>query len=120
MTSAENTNVQQVAVEDGSEDGITLMDLMRIIRKHLVTAAIVFVMVFAGVTAYTFLVPPKYTATAQAMATYNASQGDDAGISQQYTGGTRTSPGRSRRIQRWQPPKPCLNRSSKILDWILR
>lgn len=88
MTSAENTNVQQVAVEDGSEDGITLMDLMRIIRKHLVTAAIVFVMVFAGVTAYTFLVPPKYTATAQAMATYNASQGDDAGISQQYTGGT--------------------------------
>ena len=61
---------------------------MRIIRKHLVTAAIVFVMVFAGVAAYTFLVPPKYTATAQAMATYNASQGDDAGISQQYTGGT--------------------------------
>ena len=88
MTSAENTNVQQVVVEDDSEDGITLMDLMRIIRKHLVTAAIVFVMVFAGVTAYTFLVPPKYTATAQAMATYNASQGDDAGISQQYTGGT--------------------------------
>ena len=39
MTSAENTNVQQVAVEDDSEDGITLMDLMRIIRKHLVTAA---------------------------------------------------------------------------------
>lgn len=54
MTSAENTNVQQVVVEDDSEDGITLMDLMRIIRKHLVTAAIVFVMVFAGVTAYTF------------------------------------------------------------------
>lgn len=88
MTSAENTNVQQVVVADDSEDGITLMDLMRIIRKHLVTATIVFVMVFAGVTAYTFLVPPKYTATAQAMATYNASQGDDAGISQQYTGGT--------------------------------
>ena len=75
MTSAENTNVQQVVVADDSEDGITLMDLMRIIRKHLVTATIVFVMVFAGVTAYTFLVPPKYTATAQAMATYNASQG---------------------------------------------
>ena len=88
MTSVESTNIQQVAVEDDSEDGITLMDLMRVIRKHLVTAAIVFVMVFAGVTAYTFLVPPKYTATAQAMATYNASQGDDAGISQQYTGGT--------------------------------
>ena len=39
VTSAENTNVQQVVVEDDSEDGITLMDLMRIIRKHLVTAA---------------------------------------------------------------------------------
>ena len=46
MTSVESTNIQQVAVEDDSEDGITLMDLMRVIRKHLVTAAIVFVMVF--------------------------------------------------------------------------
>ena len=39
MTSVESTNIQQVAVEDDSEDGITLMDLMRVIRKHLVTAA---------------------------------------------------------------------------------
>lgn len=119
MTSAENTNVQQVVVADDSEDGITLMDLMRIIRKHLVTATIVFVMVFAGVTAYTFLVPPKYTATAQAMATYNASQGMMRALASS-TRVARTSLARSRRIQRWQPPKPYLSRSSRILDWILR
>ena len=88
MTSAENTNVQQVVVADDSEDGISQLELMRFFRKLLVSSTILLVMVSAGVTAYTFLVPPKYTATAQAMATYNASQGDDAGISQQYTGGT--------------------------------
>lgn len=119
MTSVESTNIQQVAVEDDSEDGITLMDLMRVIRKHLVTAAIVFVMVFAGVTAYTFLVPPKYTATAQAMATYNASQGMMRALASS-TRVARTSLARSRRIQRWQPPKPYLSQSSRILDWILQ
>ena len=32
--------------------GITLMDLLKIIRKHLVTAIIAFVVVVAGVSAY--------------------------------------------------------------------
>ena len=78
MTSVENANVQQPTAPQGvveeADDGITLMDLLKIIRKHLVTAIIAFVVVVAGVSAYTFLAPAKYTATAQTMGTYNASQ----------------------------------------------
>ena len=69
---------------------ITLMDLLKIIRKHLVTAIIAFVVVVAGVSAYTFLAPAKYTATAQTMATYNASDGGES-IAQQSTGGSYIS-----------------------------
>ena len=61
MTSVENANVQQPTAPQGvveeADDGITLMDLLKIIRKHLVTAIIAFVVVVAGVSAYTFLAP---------------------------------------------------------------
>lgn len=94
MAASESTNIQhsvasQESVEEADE-GITLMDLLKIIRKHLPTMIIAFVIVVAAVSAYTFLAPPKYTATAQAMATYNASQ-DGESISQQSTGGTYIS-----------------------------
>ena len=94
MAASESTNIQhsvasQESVEE-ADDGITLMDLLKIIRKHLPTMIIAFVIVVAAVSAYTFLAPPKYTATAQAMATYNASQ-DGESISQQSTGGTYIS-----------------------------
>lgn len=91
VTSVENANVQQPTAPQGvveeADDGITLMDLLKIIRKHLVTAIIAFVVVVAGVSAYTFLAPAKYTATAQTMATYNASDGGES-IAQQSTGGS--------------------------------
>ena len=93
MTSVENANVQQPTAPQGvveeADDGITLMDLLKIIRKHLVTAIIAFVVV-AGVSAYTFLAPAKYTATAQTMATYNASQ-NGVDINQQSAGGSYIS-----------------------------
>lgn len=94
MTSVENANVQQLTAPQGvveeADDGITLMDLLKIIRKHLVTAIIAFVVVVAGVSAYTFLAPAKYTATAQTMATYNASQ-NGVDINQQSAGGSYIS-----------------------------
>lgn len=94
MASVENANAQQAVAPQGvveeTDDGITLMDLLKIIRKHLVATIVAFVVVVAGVSAYTFLAPPKYTATAQTMATYNAS-GDGESISQQSTGGTYIS-----------------------------
>ena len=94
VTSVENANVQQPTAPQGvveeADDGITLMDLFKIIRKHLVTAIIACVVVVAGVSAYTFLAPAKYTATAQTMATYNASDGGES-IAQQSTGGSYIS-----------------------------
>ena len=94
VTSVENANVQQPTAPQGvveeADDGITLMDLLKIIRKHLATAIIAFVVVVAGVSAYTFLAPAKYTATAQTMATYNASQ-NGVDINQQSAGGSYIS-----------------------------
>lgn len=52
VTSVENANVQQPTAPQGvveeADDGITLMDLLKIIRKHLVTAIIAFVVAKAS------------------------------------------------------------------------
>lgn len=84
MTAAENnvTATNQVVESTETEDGITLMDLFRIVRKHILWGIITFVVVFAAVCAYTFLVPPTYSATAQVFATYSdSSVQDDNNIS---------------------------------------
>lgn len=85
MAAAESTAPQngQVVVEptETEDNGITLMDLFRIVRKHIVVGIITFVVVFAAVCAYTFLVPPKYSATSQVFATYSDSSVQDNNIS---------------------------------------
>ena len=55
---------------------MTLADLLQIVRKHLASAIISFVVVFAAVTAVTFIMPPKYTATAEVFATYAGQSGE--------------------------------------------
>lgn len=75
------TNQVVVESNDTEDDGITLMDLFRIVHKHLLVGIITFVVVFAAVCAYTFLVPPKYSATAQVFATYSDSSVQDNNIS---------------------------------------
>ena len=79
MTAVENnvTATNQVVESTETEDGITLMDLFRIVRKHILWGIITFVVVFAAVCAYTFLVPPTYSATAQVFATYSDSSAQD-------------------------------------------
>lgn len=79
MTAVENnvTATNQVIESTETEDGITLMDLFRIVRKHILWGIITFVVVFAAVCAYTFLVPPTYSATAQVFATYSDSSAQD-------------------------------------------
>ena len=76
--------------EQDSDDGLTLMDLARIVDKHLFTAILVFVIVVAGVAAYTFTAQKKYTATAQLFASYNNTTADalDNSVSSQSTAGT--------------------------------
>lgn len=66
---------------ENTDGGITLMDLIRIIRKHSITAIVGFVVIFLGVCAYTVITPAKYSATAQTFATYSDSTGDDGDIS---------------------------------------
>ena len=75
------TNQVVVESNDTEDDGITLMDLFRIVHKHLLVGIITFVVVFAAVCAYTFLAPPKYSATAQVFATYSDSSVQDNNIS---------------------------------------
>ena len=55
---------------------MTIADLLQIVRKHLASAIISFVVVFAAVAAVTFIMPPKYTATAEVFATYAGQSGE--------------------------------------------
>ena len=55
---------------------MTIADLLQIVRKHLASAIISFVVVFATVAAVTFIMPPKYTATAEVFATYAGQSGE--------------------------------------------
>ena len=83
MTAVENnvTATNQVVESTETEDGITLMDLFRIVRKHILWGIITFMVVFAAVCAYTFLEPPTYSATAQVFVTYSDSSVQDNNIS---------------------------------------
>lgn len=76
--------------ESDSDEGLTLMDLARIVSKHLFTAVLVFVLVVAGVAAFTFTAQKKYTATAQMFASYNNTTADalDNSVTSQSTAGT--------------------------------
>lgn len=82
MISAENNEQQNQSVADSAaaqaESGITIMDLLRIIRKHVISVIVTFVVVFAAVCAYTLLTPPKYTATSQVFATFSTSSSSDS------------------------------------------
>ena len=55
---------------------MTIADLLQIVRRHLASAIISFVVVFAAVAAVTFIMPPKYTATAEVFATYAGQSGE--------------------------------------------
>lgn len=85
MVSTENNEPQQGQLQaesvDGRDGGVTLMDMLRIIRKHVIAAIVTFVVVFAAVCAYTLLVPPKYSATVQVFATYSDTAANSGDIS---------------------------------------
>ena len=89
-----DANPQNVVLAERSEsdadEGMTLMDLIRIVGKHMFTAILVFVLVVVGVTAYTLTAQKKYMATAQLFASYNNTTADalDSSVSSQSTAGT--------------------------------
>ena len=65
---------------------MTIADLLRILRKHIVSAIISFIIVFVAVAAVTFLLPPKYTATAELFATYTGTSGETQNTSEMSSG----------------------------------
>lgn len=50
---------------------MVLTDLIRVIRKRVIAAAVTFCIVFVGVVAFLLISPTKYTATAELFATYS-------------------------------------------------
>ena len=79
--------------KDNSGKTISFLDLLIVVRKHIVTAIVAFVVVVACVSGYTFTASPKYTAKAQIIATFNSTQenGKSTDIAQQNIGGTYIS-----------------------------
>lgn len=67
------------------DEGITLGELLQMIRKHIVSAAIVTVVVFAAVAAYTFLTPRKYSATSELLAMSGQGVISDTSNASQYS-----------------------------------
>ena len=67
------------------EEGISLGELLQMIRKHIVSAIVVCVVVFAAVAAYTFLAPKKYEATAELLAMSGQGAISDNANASQYS-----------------------------------
>ncbi|KFI66189.1 Etk-like tyrosine kinase [Bifidobacterium cuniculi] len=65
---------------------MTFSDLLAIIRKHVITIAITFVVTVTAVCAFTAVSPVKYTTTTQLFATYNDASGSQANMSEQNNG----------------------------------
>lgn len=92
MTDESHWNAISQESPEQIKRGISFLDLLAIIRKHVVTVVVAFALVCAGIGTYVFCAEPSYSATAQIIATYNAYQdGNSEDIAQQSTGGTYVS-----------------------------
>lgn len=65
--------------------GMTLRDLLTIMRKHIATILVTFVVVLGAAIGYTFVAPVKYSATAQLFAVYDGKSGNE-NVADQSTG----------------------------------
>ncbi len=85
---AANQQVPGVAVSavPSKNDGLSLTDLLNILRKHIITVIVTFMVVLGGVIAFTAVSPIKYSTTAQLFATYNDSGEDLSNSAAQNSG----------------------------------
>lgn len=56
-----------------TREGMTIADLLGILRKHIITIAVTFAVILGVDILYTAISPVKYTTTTQLFATYNSS-----------------------------------------------
>nr|WP_241222814.1 polysaccharide biosynthesis tyrosine autokinase [Bifidobacterium samirii] len=76
----------------GSVDNdVITIDVLGALKKHVVTAVITFVVVVAGVCAYTFTRTPMYTASAQLFATYRNTAADSSNANSYNAGASYIS-----------------------------
>ncbi len=68
-----------------TREGMTIADLLGILRKHIITIAVTFAVILGVDILYTAISPVKYTTTTQLFATYNSSS-DSVNSSEQYSG----------------------------------
>lgn len=70
---------------------MTISDVFRILRKHIITVLSTGTIVFLIVVAFTFLSPIKYTATAELFATYSSQTSDNQNSSEMSSGASYLS-----------------------------
>lgn len=76
----------------GSVDNdVITIDVLGALKKHVVTAVITFVVIVAGVCAYTFTRTPMYTASAQLFATYRNTAADSSNANSYNAGASYIS-----------------------------
>lgn len=56
---------------------MTILDIINVLKKHLITAVITLIVVVAAVAGYTLTRTPQYTATSELLATYRTSSVSD-------------------------------------------
>ena len=88
---AENIVEQQAPGQAGAgakqeNDGMTLSAFFDIMRKHVITIIITFLVVLGAVITMTAMSPVEYTTTSQLFATYNDSSDGTANSSEQNSG----------------------------------
>lgn len=99
------------------EQGMTILDLLMAVRKHWLTAALVFLITVGAAAGYTFTRTPMYTAQAQMFATYNnpATDNSNENNAENYTAvGTQSVAGSY--IANQLKSYPDLVKTSAVLD----
>lgn len=77
---------QMQGVEKSARGGMTIADLLGILRKHVITIIVTFAAVLGLTIVYTATLPVEYTTTTQLFATYNSS--NEATNSSEQNSGT--------------------------------
>lgn len=89
MKSNDNTAGTETAVqEEEVNDGLTIADLLKIVRNHWILAVATLLVVFVATAGYTFTRTPQYTAKAELLATY---RGTASSTSSTVSGGDLNS-----------------------------
>lgn len=68
-----------------AHEGMTIADLLGILRKHVITILITFIVTMIAVAGWTMVLPVSYTSEAQLFAAYNNSSSDSS-VSEQNIG----------------------------------